>query len=166
MLRPDDLPSVAAIYAHYVTHTVVTFEVDPPDVAAWHDRSRAVLEQGLPFVVAEWQGQVVGYAYVSPWKPRPAYRGTVEDSIYVSPQRHGHGIGTALLQGLLQACAAAVVREVIAVIVDTGEPGSLALHHRAGFRHVGRLTGVGRKHGRRLDTVVLQRSLAVSPLAP
>ena len=157
--RHSDLPAVGAIYAHYVTGTAVTFELDPPDQQAWSHRFRAAAEQGLPFLVAELEGEVGGYAYCTPWKPRPAYRGTVEDSIYVAPWASRRGLGTALLGALLSTCSAARVREVIAVIVDTGDPASAELHRRHNFVLAGRLTGVGFKHGRRLDTLLFQRSL-------
>jgi L-amino acid N-acyltransferase YncA len=157
--RPSDLPAVAAIYAHYVTNTAATFELDPPDQQAWSQRFRLIAEDGLPFLVAELDGEVGGYAYCTPWKPRPAYRGTVEDSVYVAPWASRRGLGTALLGALLSACSAAQVREVIAVIADTGDPGSAELHRRYSFVEAGRLTGVGFKHGRRLDTLLFQRSL-------
>ena len=157
--RLSDLPAVGAIYGHFVTATVATFELDPPDQHAWSHRFRAVAEHGLPFLVAGLDGEVGGYAYCTPWKPRPAYRGTVEGSIYVAPWASRRGLGTALLGALLSACSAAQVREVIAVIVDTGDPASAELHRRHNFVQAGRLNGVGFKHGRRLDTLLFQRSL-------
>jgi L-amino acid N-acyltransferase YncA len=104
-------------------------------------------------------GHVVGYAYASPWRPKPAYRHTVEDSVYVAPGWSGRGVGSALLGSLLDACARAGVRQVVAVIADTGSDASAALHRRFGFARVGRLTAVGHKHGRWVDTVLMQRSL-------
>ncbi len=104
-------------------------------------------------------GEVVGYGYCAPWKTRPAYRYTAEDSVYLAPRAIGRGIGGQLLDALLTGCVQAGIRQVIAVIVDTDDPASLALHHNRGFVEAGRLTGVGFKHGRWLDTVLLQRSL-------
>ncbi|MYZ37858.1 MULTISPECIES: GNAT family N-acetyltransferase, partial [unclassified Streptomyces] len=116
--------------------------------------------RGLPFLVAEVAGEVAGYAYAAPWRTKPAYRHTVEDTIYLAPGRTGRGLGGALLGALLTGCAEAGIRQVIAVLVDTGDDASAALHRRFGFIDAGRLTGVGNKHGRRLDTVLMQRELA------
>jgi phosphinothricin acetyltransferase len=157
-----DLPAIAAIYAPYVERTVITFETEPPDVAAWAARLDAVAERGLPFLVAESEGDVVGYAYTGPWKERSAYRHTVEDAIYLATESTGRGVGRILLNALLQACAAAGVQQVVAVVADSGDPASTQLHARCGFREVGRLERVGFKHGRWVDTVLMQRSLATS----
>lgn len=177
-IRPaeaSDLGAVERIYAHYVSTTTVSFELEPPDAAAWHDRFAHVTGAGLPFLVAELSevdgvagdgvagdgsAGVAGYAYCAPWKPRPAYRRTVEDSIYVAPWAGRRGVGGQLLGALLDACVAAGVREVIAVIVDTGDPASTRLHTRHGFVTAGRLARVGFKHGTWLDTMLLQRGLA------
>jgi phosphinothricin acetyltransferase len=156
---PDDLTAVTEIYAHYVERTMATFEISPPDRRDWSQRYWTAAAAGLPFLVAEIDGTVAGYAFGSRWKLRAAYRQTVEDSIYVAPWATGNGIGTALLSALITDCAAAGVRELIAVIVDTGDPASLALHRRHGFREIGRLTEVGFKQGHWLDTILLQRSL-------
>ena len=126
----------------------------------WRRRFEAVVGAGLPFLVTERDGVVAGYAYCAPWKTRPAYAGTVEDSVYVSPSAVGQGCGTELMRELLDACRAAGLREVIAVIADTGDPASVELHRRFGFTEAGRLVRVGVKHGRRVDTLLLQRSLA------
>ena len=182
----DDLEMVERIYRHYVDASVSTFEEAAPDRAEWTRRFGEVTGQGLPFLVAEVQrlevqrlevqrlvaqrlevqGLVVGYALAAPWRTRPAYRHTVEESVYVDPSAIGQGIGHALLDELLRRCALANVREVVAVIVDTGptdDNASLALHRRCGFTLVGRLAGVGRKHDRWLDTILMQRSLAAIP---
>lgn len=151
---------MAQIYAHYVTTSVATFEVEPPDAAEWHRRFTAVDAAGLPFLVAERDGAVAGYAYCAPWKTRPAYRATVEDSVYVAPWAVGRGCGAELLEALLERCRTAGIREVIAVVADSGDPASLALHRRFGFAEAGRLARVGFKHDRFVDTVLLQRSLA------
>ncbi|MEU0496467.1 N-acetyltransferase family protein [Mycobacterium sp. NPDC006124] len=157
---PDDLVAVAEIYAHYVRTSVATFELEPPDDVEWRRRFDAIVDAGLPFLVTERDDLVAGYAYCAPWKTRPAYAGTVEDSVYVSPSSVGRGCGTELLGDLLDACRAAGLREVIAVIADTGNPASVELHRRFGFADAGRLVGVGVKHGRRVDTVLLQLGLA------
>jgi L-amino acid N-acyltransferase YncA len=159
---PADLEQVAAIYAHYVTNTVTTFEEVPPTVAAWRRRLDDLADQKLPFLVTQGDAAgepVSGYAYASPWRPKPAYRHTVEDTVYVAPGQVGRGLGGVLLGALLAACADAGARQVIAVIADTGSDASVALHRRFGFAHAGRLSAVGRKHGRWIDTVLMQREL-------
>jgi phosphinothricin acetyltransferase len=155
---PRDLVAVADIYARYVQTSTATFELEPPAIAEWNARLETISARGLPFLVAEAAGSVVGYAYCSPWRSRPAYRFTVEDSVYVDADATGRGIGRVLLGELLTACAHTGVREVIAV-VTAGHAGSLALHQRHGFVIAGRLTRVGHKHGQWLDTLLLQRSL-------
>jgi phosphinothricin acetyltransferase len=142
-----------------VTHTTVTFELRVPDRHEWSVRHRAIVEAGLPFLVTEWDGRIAGYAYCTRWKAREAYRWTAETSIYLAPWAVGRGLGTALLTELLAQCGAAGVRELIAVIADTGDPASMRLHRRHGFTEAGRLRRVGHKHDRWLDTVLLQRSL-------
>jgi phosphinothricin acetyltransferase len=154
-----DMEQVAAIYAHYVETSVVTFEEDPPPVGYWRERLADLAGQSLPFLVAESGGAIGGYAYASLWRPRPAYRFTVEDSVYVAPGQAGRGIGTALLNALVPACAEAGARQLIAVIADSGSDASAALHRKFGFTDAGRLTGVGYKHGRWIDTALLQRDL-------
>jgi L-amino acid N-acyltransferase YncA len=154
-----DLAATHEIYAHYVATSVATFELVAPDAGEWARRFDAIAEAGLPFVVAELDGRVAGYAYCSPWKTRPAYRQTAEDSIYVAPWAAGHGLGGALLDELLLRSSAAGVREILAVIADSGDPASLVLHQKRGFTEAGRLRAVGFKHDRWLDTVLLQRSL-------
>jgi L-amino acid N-acyltransferase YncA len=162
---PADLEDVAAIYAHYVTTSVATFEEVPPTPADWRLRLDDLADRKLPFLVAE-DGSagrpVCGYAYASPWRPKPAYRYTVEDTVYLSPAHTGRGLGRALLGALLAACADAGARQVIAVIADTGSDASIALHRRFGFVQAGRLSGVGRKHGRWIDTVLMQRELGAN----
>jgi phosphinothricin acetyltransferase len=162
-IRPtsrDDLEAVAAIYAHHVQNGVATFDLSPPDLAEWQRRFDTVAAAGLPFLSARLDGRIAGYAYCAPWKTRPAYRHTAEDSVYVAPHAVGLGIGGRLLEVLLTECASAGVREVIAVIVDVDAAASVALHRNRGFVEAGRLTAVGYKHGRWLDTMLLQRSLA------
>jgi phosphinothricin acetyltransferase len=157
---PDDLEAIAEIYAHYVRTSVATFEVDPPDLPEWRRRFDAIAATGLPFLVTERDGVVAGYAYCGRWHSRPAYAATVEDSVYVAPAAVGTGCGTELLRDLLDVCGAAGVREVIAVIADTGSPASIELHRRFGFTDAGRLVRVGYKQDRFIDVFLLQRSLA------
>jgi phosphinothricin acetyltransferase len=158
---PADAEPVAAIFAHYVATSVATFEEVAPAAADWRRRLDDLAARNLPFLVAEAEGDraVCGFAYASPWRPKPAYRHTVEDTVYLSPGCTGRGIGSALLGSLLAGCAAAGARQVIAVIADTGSDASAALHRRFGFTQAGLLSGVGRKHGRWIDTVLMQKDL-------
>jgi L-amino acid N-acyltransferase YncA len=156
----DDLESVGAIYAHYVTRSVATFEEIAPTVPDWRRRLDDLAGRRLPFLVAEVDGQVVGYAYASPWRPKPAYRHTLEDSIYLAPGWTGKGVGRALLGALLAGCARAGARQVIAVIADTGDDASAALHRAFRFTDAGRLKSVGHKHGRWVDTLLMQHDLS------
>ena len=156
---PADAEAVAEIFAHYVVTSVATFEEVPPTAADWRRRLGELSRQNLPFLVALGTGPVLGYAYASPWRPKPGYRYTVEDTVYISPGHTGRGVGSALLAGLLAGCADAGARQVIAVIADTGTDASVALHRRFGFAEAGRLSGVGRKHGRWIDTVLMQKDL-------
>ncbi|HEU5161088.1 MAG TPA: GNAT family N-acetyltransferase [Streptosporangiaceae bacterium] len=163
--RRDDMAAVAAVFAHYVSDTVVTFEEIAPTVADWRRRLTELTERGLPFLVAEIGGEVVGFAFAGPWRGKPAYRYSVEDSVYLAPGWTGKGLGRALLDALLARCRAAGVRQVIAVIAagpdggERDEAASAALHRAFGFAEAGRLRGVGRKHGRWLDTILMQRDL-------
>lgn len=158
---PADAEPVAAIFAHYVTTSVATFEEVAPTASDWRQRLDDLAAQNLPFLVAEAEGDgsVYGFAYASPWRPKPAYRHTVEDTVYLSPGHTGRGIGSVLLGTLLAGCAEAGARQVIAVIADTGSDASAALHRRFGFTQAGRLSGVGRKHGRWIDTMLMQKDL-------
>ena len=154
-----DLACVAGIFAHYVHHTVATFAEVPPTEAEWAGKLADLNQRDLPFLVAEVSGAVRGFAYVSPWRPKAAYRHTVEDTIYLAPEVTGRGLGTALLGAIIDAAAEAGRRQMIAVIADTGSDASAALHRRFGFTDVGRLTGVGYKHGRWVDTTLMQLAL-------
>lgn len=158
---PDDLDAIGEIYAHHVRTGVATFELTPPDRAEWDRRLHTATANNLPFLTARLNGSVAGYAYCTPWKARPAYRYTVEESIYLDRAATGRGIGGALLDMLLQQCASAGIRQVLAVVVDAGDTAapSLALHRGRGFVEAGRLRAVGFKHELWLDTVLLQRSL-------
>jgi len=157
---PADMARVAAIYAHYVATSVATFEVDPPPPDYWHDRLAELTERNLPFLVAENASEILGYSYASQWRPKPAYRFTTEDSVYVAPGQGGRGVGSALMKPLLDQCATAGIRRVIAVIADTGSDASRALHARFGFTEAGVLNQVGYKHGRWIDTLLMQRLLS------
>ncbi|WP_069387753.1 GNAT family N-acetyltransferase [Cellulosimicrobium cellulans] len=155
-----DLPRVAAIFAPFARDTAVTFEAEPWDVARWADKHDDLARRGLPFLVADVDGAVAGFAYAGPWRPKAAYRHTVEDTIYLDPAYAGQGLGTALLTALLDAAAQAGARQVVSVVADVPEAAaSLPLHRRLGFVEAGRLTAVGFKHGRWVDTVLLQRAL-------
>ncbi|MEC3977844.1 GNAT family N-acetyltransferase [Amycolatopsis sp. H20-H5] len=153
--RSGDLGRVAEIYAHYVHNTTITFAETELTASEWESR----LAQGLPFLVAESGGSIVGTAYCSPWKSKSAYRYTVENTIYLAPAEVGRGTGTLLLRELIALCAEAGLRELVAVIAGTGESASVKLHERCGFEHAGRLRGVGVKHGHTLDTVLMQLHL-------
>lgn len=154
-----DLGTVAAIFGHYVEHTVATFTETPPTVAEWADRHAELISAGLPFLVADTGEAVVGFAYAAPWRSKAAYRYTVEDTVYLDPAATGRGLGTSLLSQLLTQAAASGYRQMIAVIADTGDPASVNLHRRLGFANAGRLTAVGFKHDRWVDTLLMQREV-------
>jgi phosphinothricin acetyltransferase len=154
-----DMDAVAEIFGHYVTTTVVTLDLDPPSPDQWRARLRAVRADGKPFLVAVVGELLVGFGYLSAWRSKPGYRHTVEDTVYISPRYTGHGYGGRLLAELLAQAAALGARQVIAVVANSGNPASLALHRAAGFTEVGRLREVGYKHGRWVDTALLQRAL-------
>ncbi len=160
-----DLPAVAGIFAHYVRRSVATFEEDPPSAAAWRRKRDEIAARGLPFLVAEAGGQVAGYAYATAWRDKPGYRHTAEDTVYVAPDSTGHGLGRSLLEAVIEQCARAGIRQLVAVVADTGIPASLALHRACGFVEAGRLRAVGWKHGRWIDTVLMQRPLTADGAA-
>jgi len=160
----EDLEAIAGIFARYVVESVATFEEVPPTVAHWRRRLDDLASHSLPFLAAEVGGEVVGYAYASPWRPKPAYRYTVEDTVYVAPEWTGIGLGRLLLDELLAQCVQVGVRQMIAVVADTGDPTSAALHYACGFVEAGRLRAVGRKHDRWVDTLLLQRDLTTGGL--
>jgi phosphinothricin acetyltransferase len=163
--EPRDAAAIAAIYAHHVAHGTASFDTDPRSEAVTAEKIAECASRGWPFLVAELDGMVVGYAYASQFRDRPAYRTTCENSIYLDPDHLGRGLGTLLLGALIDAATAAGFRQMIAVI-GGAEPASVALHARAGFIEAGRMRSVGRKHGRWLDTVYLQRSLGAGDLSP
>ncbi len=160
--EPSDLEAVQAIYALEVLEGTASFETTPPDLADIERRHHAVLDAGLPFLVAD-DGAIGGYAYAAPYRDRPAYFPTVEDSVYVARSHRGRGIGSALLEGVIVASIAAGRRQMVAVIGDSANLGSIRLHEKAGFRMVGTLEDVGFKFGRFVDTVMMQRSLVHDP---
>ena len=157
--RPEDVPAIAAIYAHHVLHGLASFELLPPDAGEMARRRAEVLARGLPHLVAEAGGQLAGYAYAAPYRERPAYRFTLEDSVYIHPDYIGRGIGRALLEVLIEACSGAGYRQLIAVIGDSGNADSIGLHAACGFERIGLLPGVGFKFGRWVDSVLMQREL-------
>jgi phosphinothricin acetyltransferase len=162
LIRPavtSDAEALAAIYGHNVLHGFGAFEEVPPSASEMEQRRLAVVEQGLPWLVAEDAGQVVGYAYAAPFRPRAAYRYTVEDSIYLAPEAVGRGLGRALLSAVLQACEAMGLRQVIAVIGDSQNAASVGLHRALGFEPAGVGKSVGFKHGRWVDIVWMQKAL-------
>lgn len=154
-----DMAQVQAIYTFYVTRTAASFEEQPPSVEEMIRRRATTLERGMPYLVAEDRGEVVGYTYAGPWRPRSAYRYTLEDSIYVAPFVQRRGVGRALLGGLIERCTELGYRRLIAVIGDSANQSSIALHRAMGFRQEGVLRGVGLKFGRWVDVVMMHRVL-------
>lgn len=169
LIRPsheNDLPAIARIYGHHVLHGTGTFETDPPSAADMGARRADVLAKGLPWLVAELQGAVVGFAYGNWFKPRPAYRFSVEDSIYIAPEAVGRGLGRALLAELLAQLEARGIRKVMAVIGDSANAGSIGLHAALGFERVGVVRSCGWKFGRWLDIVLMEKSLGWGDRTP
>jgi L-amino acid N-acyltransferase YncA len=157
--RDDDMPAVQAIYAHHVESGISSFELEAPSLEELQRRRADVLAKGLPYVVAELAGEVVGYGYATLYRPRPAYRFTVEDSVYVRDGLAGLGIGQALLAEVIERCTQGQWRQMIAIIGNSENIASIRLHERLGFRRVGVFEAVGFKHGRWVDTVLMQRAL-------
>ncbi|WP_082765398.1 MULTISPECIES: GNAT family N-acetyltransferase [unclassified Phenylobacterium] len=154
-----DAQALAAIYGHHVLHGFGTFEIEPPDAAWMEGRRREIQGYGLPFFVAEDGGRVLGYAYAGPFRPRPGYRFTAEDSVYVAPDAVGRGVGRAVLSRVMDACEAFGLRQVVAVIGDSGNAASIGLHRALGFEDAGVGRSFGFKHGRWVDIVWMQKSL-------
>ena len=163
ILRPaerDDLPSITAIYVEEVRTGTATYELTPPDEAEMARRFDELQAKHFPYLVAEdHDGAILGYAYAGPFRARPAYNWFVENSIYLAPQARGRGVGTALLTRLVEECERLGFRQMLAVIGDSANEASIALHRRAGFEMVGIFQSIGFKHGRWLDSVLMQRSL-------
>ena len=164
--REDDLPAITAIYGHWVTHGLARFELEPPDLAEMARRRAAVLAGGYPHMVAERDGQVVGYTYASAYRPRPAYRFAVENSVYVAPGGTRGGTGRLLLDALIDDCTRRGFRLMVAVIGDSANYASIGLHERAGFARAGLLPAVGWKHGRWVDSVLMTRALGAGATTP
>jgi phosphinothricin acetyltransferase len=154
-----DLPAITAIYAHHVLHGTGTFEENPPTEAEMRGRMAKVQQGGHAWLVAEQDGRVAGYGYYAPFRERSAYRFTAEDSIYVRDDVRGMGVGKALVQALLQRAESAGIRQMIAVIGDSENVGSIGLHAALGFRQVGVMKAVGLKFGQWVDVVTMQRPL-------
>ena len=154
-----DMEAVAAIYAHYVLTGVASFEETAPSATDMTARRAGVLAMGAPYLVAEFDGRIVGFAYAASYRARPAYRYTLEDSVYVSADAHGRGVGRALLAEVIARCEAGPFRQMVAVIGDSANAGSIALHAALGFQMTGTHVAVGFKFGRWVDTVLMQRAL-------
>src|ERR1700693_2977418 len=172
-IRPTaaaDLPSITGIYEHAARFGTATFEIDPPDLAEMTRRFGVLRDDGFPYLVAALEGSVVGYAYAGAYRPRPAYRFTVENSVYLEPAIHRRGIGLQLLQRLIAESEMRGYRQMIAVIGDSANAGSIGVHTKCGFQMIGPPPHVGFKFGRWLDTVMMQRALGdggeTLPLAP
>jgi phosphinothricin acetyltransferase len=169
ILRPSqepDLPAITAIYGHHVLHGSGTFETEPPTLADMRARRAEVLARHLPFLVAEEGGHIVGFAYCNWFKPRPAYRFSAEDSIYLAPDAHRRGLGRALLAELAAQAQAAGVRKLIAVIGDSANAGSIGVHRSVGFEQVGVLKSCGWKFERWLDVVLMEKTLGAGNSRP
>ena len=163
---PGDLAAVREIYALEVREGTASFELEPPSLAEMSARFAAIEAAGLPYLVAELDGQIAGYAYAGPYRPRPAYRYTVEDSVYVARWARRQGVGQALLDAIIERATVHGVRQMVAIIGDSAHTASIELHARAGFRLVGTLAHVGWKFGRWLDTVIMQRPLGPGAATP
>jgi L-amino acid N-acyltransferase YncA len=165
--RDADLPAIRAIYGHHVAHGFGSFEEVPPSLEELANRRRDILAKGLPYLIAsERDGTVLGYAYASPYRTRSAYRFTIEDSIYVSPEAARRGIGRLLLEALIERCTALGYRQMIAVIGDSSNDGSIGLHRSLGFAQAALLPTIGFKRGRWIDCVMMQRALGPGGGAP
>ena len=161
-----DIPAITRIYADAVEHGTASFELEPPSETEMARRIAELLDNDYPYLAAEAKGELAGYAYAGPYRARPAYRWTVENSVYVAPHSHRRGIGRALLKALIEAAEISGFRQMIAVIGDSEQTASIALHAAAGFYVVGTLPHVGFKFGRWLDTVLMQRPLGAGSTAP
>lgn len=157
---PEDMLEVTAIYAHAVNHFAATYELEAPSAVEMNRRRDMILRRGFPYLVAEEQGVILGFAYGNMFRERMAYRFMVEDSIYLSPQAQRKGVGSALLEALITQCTARGFRQMVAIIGDAEQSlGSIAVHRRLGFKETGRMAGSGFKFGRWLDTLIMQIAL-------
>jgi L-amino acid N-acyltransferase YncA len=169
VIRPSvdlDISAIAAFYQQSVATGTASWEYDPPSVEEMAKRRHAVIANGFPYLVAEIDGRVVGYCFASTYRARIGYRFVVEDSIYVAPDMQGHGIGKMLLMALIGECEKLGFRQMIAVIGDSENASSIALHERCGFQHAGRFNGIGYKFGRWLDSVQMMRPLGAGSTTP
>ncbi|WP_240655240.1 GNAT family N-acetyltransferase [Rhodovarius crocodyli] len=166
MSELSDLPAITAIYGHWVAHGLASFELEPPDGEEMARRRDAVLAGGYPYLVAEDEGRLLGYAYAGPYRTRPGYRFTVENSIYVSPDAHRGGVARALLARLIEECTARGFRLMVAVIGDSGNAASIGLHRSQGFSMVGTIPAIGWKHGRWVDSVLMSLPLGEGAESP
>ncbi len=161
-----DIPAITRIYVHAVEHGTASFELTPPDEAEMARRMQVMLDGKFPYLVAEVDGAFAGYAYASSYRTRPAYRFTVENSVYVAPDMHRRGIGKALLKALIDACTALGFRQMIAVIGDSNQAASIGVHRACGFEDAGNLRNIGWKFGRWLDTPIMQLALGSGATTP
>jgi phosphinothricin acetyltransferase len=159
LATPDDIPAIQPIYAHAVLHGTASWEWTPPDEAELARRMAAIRDAGFPYLVAEAEGRVLGYAYAGAYRPRAAYRWTCEDSIYIAPNAQGRGVGRLLLAALIEQCTGVGLRQMVAVIGDQNSQPSIRLHAALGFTHSGLIRSAGFKQGRWLDQVLMQRPL-------
>ena len=165
--RPGDVPAIAAICGHWVTHGLASFELEPPSVEEMHGRREAILARAYPYLVAEGEGgRVLGYSYASAWRARPADRFGCENSVYVAPDARGGGVARRLLGALIERCEARGLRLMVAVIGGSGNAPSIRLHRAMGFEHAGLLKATGWKHGRWVDTVLMTRPLGPGATTP
>jgi L-amino acid N-acyltransferase YncA len=164
--QPTDAEAIAAIYRPAVLEGTASFELEAPDVAEMSRRMAAIAAGGYPYLVAELFGAIVGYGYLSAYRPRPAYRWSVENSIYIAPDKQGQGIGRTLLTALIMEAKARGYRQMVAVIGDSANAGSTRLHRACGFKFCGTVHSVGFKHGRWLDSVTMQLALGDGDLTP
>jgi phosphinothricin acetyltransferase len=165
-----DIPAITAIYAESVANEVASFEMVPPDEAEMGRRLKELVDRGYPYIVAVAEGgvpgRILGYGYAGPYRARPAYRNTVEDSIYLSAGARRQGIGGVILRQLIEICAGKGYRQMVAIITGSDDPASVRLHKAAGFVEIGTLKDVGYKHGGWLDTVIMQRALGPGSQTP
>jgi phosphinothricin acetyltransferase len=161
-----DIAAITAIYAHHVLHSTGTFETEAPSEADMRSRRADVLGKGLPYLVADDAGSVMGFACGNWFKPRPAYRYSVEDSIYLAPDQHGKGLGRALLAELLARCEAVGIRKIMAIIGDSANLASVGLHEALGFEHVGKIDACGWKFGAWRDIVIMQKTMGLGDTQP
>ncbi|MGB3720860.1 MAG: GNAT family N-acetyltransferase [Proteobacteria bacterium] len=163
---PEDIPAITEIYRPAVLTGTASFELEPPSVDEMRRRFETITSGGYPYLVAEHEGAVIGYSYASAYRTRPGYRFSVEDSVYVVEGQQGKGVGRALLSRLIEECTARGYRQMVAIIGDSAQWASIGLHRKLGFTFVGTLHSIGYKHGRWLDTVIMQRTLGEGDCTP